>query len=450
MSGHLEVHVEALAAGGDGVARHGGRVVFVRGGVPGDRVRVRVVEEHPRYLRAEVQEILAASPRRVAPPCPVAGRCGGCPWQHVAYAEQLRWKRQIVVDALERIGGLRSAPVAEPVGMAEPWAYRNKAALPFAVAGERLVLGFYARGTHRVVPVDTCAVQHPLVNRVLGAVRGLAAEHRLTAYDEATGTGLLRHLVVRVSFTTDEALACLVINAPAFPGERDLAAALLAAVPGLAGVVKNVNLSRGNAIFGPHTEALAGRDHVMEVVGGMSFRVSATSFFQVNTLQAERLYDLALAAAAPEPVAAAVDVYCGTGTLACLLARRARRVWGIESHPAAVADARANARTNGLTGIEFRLGPAEGEVPRLAREGVRADAVILDPPRKGCDAAVLDAVPALAPRRLVYVSCNPATLARDLARLVATGRYRLVSVQPVDLFPHTPHVEVVAALEAAS
>lgn len=441
----IELAIERLAATGEGVGRHEGFVVFVPLTAPGDRVRARVTRTERRHARAEVVALLAPGPHRTVPPCPVVEACGGCAWQQVDYATQLAWKRQVVVDALERVGRLRGVPVAPCLGMEDPWHYRNKAAVPFARAPDgQLAVGFYRRGTHRVVDLPGgCALQHPLVNRLVAAVREEAAARGLPPYEEETGAGLLRHLVVRVGVRTREALAVLVVNGRALPGEQDLAVALMRRVPELVGVVVNANTARTNVILGPTSRVVAGRDHVFEELGGLRFKVSARSFFQVNPVQAERLYSLALEAAGLGPADLVVDAYSGTGTLTLLAARRCRLAVGIEEVEDAVADARENARLNGIANVRFLAGRVEERLEGIRDGGRAPDVVLLDPPRKGCAEAVLRACLALRPR-LVYVSCNPVTLARDLARL--SRGYRVGGVWLVDLFPHTAHVECVAHL----
>lgn len=455
----VTLRIEALAAEGLGVGRLDGFVVFVPLGAPGDVVRARVQRVRPRYAEAELLAVLEPGPDRIAPPCPAFGRCGGCALQHLRYEAQLAWKRRWVADALQRIGRLQGVEVRPVLGMDPPWYYRNKSVIPIRGRPGRLQLGFYARRTHRLVPFprEGCAIQHPRIEAaVRAAARWLNAPGRgLAGYDPETGTGLLRHLVVRVGIRTGEVLLGIVVHGPGFAGEDDFARTLAREVEGLVGVLKNVNRDWINAILGPETVTLYGRPYLNEVLGGLRFRVSLASFFQVNPVQAERLYaialDEALPAGGPAP-AWLVDAYSGTGTLALLAARRLGgrgRVTAVEVDPRAVADARANARLSGLKGVEFLQAAAEEALPRLARQGARPSAVILDPPRKGCDAAVLEACLRLAPRRIVYVSCNPATLARDLGLLTAGGAYRVRLVQPVDMFPQTAHVEVVASLEPA-
>lgn len=440
------MEITGLTGEGDGVGRHDGLAVFVPLTVPGDHLRVRLTELRDRYARGEIQSLASPGPGRVEARCPIYGACGGCQWQHLDYAGQLRQKVRVVTDALERIGHLQGVPVLPVLGMEDPWGYRAKGAVPFAPGAA----GFYARGSHRVVPWPDsgCAIHHRLVNGLVEVVLDEVARRGIEPYDEATGRGLLRHLVARVGVGTGEVLAVLVVNGQGLPDEAGLARALMARAAGLVGVVKNVQTARTNVILGPTTRLLAGRDHLLERLDGLTFKVSARSFFQVNPLQAERLYRVALDWAGPV-AGTLVDAYCGTGTLACLAARKARQVVGIEEIPEAVEDARENARINGIENARFLTGRVEDVLPRLAG---RPEAILLDPPRKGCAPEVLEACLRHMPPWLVYVSCNPATLARDLATLTTGGpdgrRYRVEAVQPVDLFPHTAHVECVARLVA--
>lgn len=453
----IELTVTGLASDGDGVGRYRNFTVFVPLAAPGDRLRARITEVKPRYAKAEPLAVLSSGPDRVAPRCPVTETCGGCAWQQVDYRAQLAWKRRQVADALQRVGRLGHVEVPPAIGMGTPWHYRNKAAVPFGRgAGGGIAVGFYSRGSHDIVDLPgECALQHPLINRVIAVVREETAARGWQPYDESSGTGLLRHVVVRVGVRTGEALVVPVINAPALPDEDGLAAALTARVPELVGVVKNINTARTNVIFGPETRSIAGRDYVEEVLGGLRFRVSAPSFFQVNTLQAERLFSLAVEFAGLTGEELVVDAYCGTGAMALLAAGRARRVWGVEVVAEAVEDAKKNARLNGIDNACFLAARVEDVLPGLRDGGRGPDVVFLDPPRKGCDPATLAACKAMGPRRIVYVSCNPATLARDLAVLTGLERrgegegravYRVDVVQPVDMFPHTAHVECVAKL----
>lgn len=445
-----ELRIDGLAHGGDGVGRIDGLAVFVPRVVPGDLVRVRLIDVRKTYARGAVIAVLEPGPGRITPACPVYGPCGGCQWQHIDYTCQLSLKTAIVRDALARLGGLAEVPVRNALGAVDPWGYRHKAQFPVGaaegVSGGALLAGCFAPGTHDIVDIDNCLIQHPTSNRVLAAVKRLVPRYGVGPYDESTGRGLLRHVLVRVGRGTGEALVVLVINGRRLPRGAELAASIIESVPEVVGVLQNQNTRRTNVILGEETTVIAGRDHIIELMADLKFKVSALSFFQVNPAQAEVLYGVARDYAALTGGEIVADVYCGTGTIGLFLAKRAARVFGIEVVPEAVADARQNAALNGIDNAKFILGLAEEVLPRLVAEGARPDVIVFDPPRKGCEPAVLEATVQAAPSRMVYVSCNPATLARDLGLLAARG-YRTVEVQPVDMFPHTYHTEAVALVE---
>lgn len=446
----LELTVDSLAAEGDGVARHEGIAIFVPRAAPGDVVAAEIVETASTFARARILQVRRPGPQRTPPRCPVYAECGGCSWQHLTYPAQLAWKRRILVEALRRLGHVADpeAVVAEPLAADPPWRYRHKMAVPFApmpgAAGA--VAGFYAVKSHRIVPFEACAIQHPSLDRALAETRRLVAELGVRAYDTRTGQGDLRYLVGRVAQLSGELLLCLVSARAELPAGAALAAGLRAALPECVGVVQNINAAPGNAILGRTTRVLAGRDHLVERLDGLDFLVSAPSFFQVAPRQAGCLYRTAVAQAAMKSGEVAMDLYAGVGTLSLYLARVAKVVDAVEEVPEAVRDGRRNAGLNGCANVRFHLGPAESVVPALLRRGVRPDVAVLDPPRRGAAASVLTALTLAAPRRIVYVSCNPATLARDVEHLAQAG-YRLRAVQPVDMFPQTAHVECSALLE---
>ncbi len=445
----IEVPIHGIGHDGEGVGRYEGLTIFVPGGAPGDRLVARVSEVKKNYARASLVKVLEPSPHRVAPPCPVVGECGGCQLQHIAYPAQLDLKRQQVVDAITRVGKLEGVTVHPTLGMDQPWQYRNKAQFPMGYVGGKVVAGFFAPGTHRIIDIDQCEIQHPLGNQIMAEVKALARIYKVRIYDERTHSGVLRHVVARVGRGTGEALAVLVTNGREFPFGEEIAQGLMERIPGLVGVVQNVNPIQTNVILGRENRLLAGRDYVTDHIGEYQFNISPVSFFQVNPVQTEVLYGKALEYAALTGKETVLDIYCGIGTISLFLAKRAHRVIGVEWVREAVADARENAERNGVGNVEFIAGDAALEMPRLAEEGVRADVIVLDPPRKGCDEPVLEAMARVRPDRIVYVSCNPASLARDLGRLQALG-YRTVEVQPVDMFPHTAHVECVARLETVN
>jgi 23S rRNA (uracil1939-C5)-methyltransferase len=460
----LSVIIDDLAFGGEGVGRVDGYVVFVPGGVPGDTVRVQLVQARARFGRGTIGAVEQPSPDRVEPPCPYFGRCGGCRLQHLAYPAQLAFKTKQVTDCLERLGGVSAFEVRPILPAPEIYGYRNK--MEFTVAradaterlvpkGRRLaggppvpgpVVGLHeAERYDAVLDVARCLLQSDRMNALLEEARRFFAERSLTVYDQESGEGLLRFLMLREGKRTGEAMINVVTSAPAVSELEPLVGRAQARVPETSSVVLNVNPKKASVAIGVEEHLLGGRDHIRESLGGLTFQVSAGSFFQTNTVQAERLFGLVLDAAALTGEETVVDLYSGTGAISLLLARRCRRVYGIEVGPAAVADAVRNAEINGITNCTFVTGEVRFALPELISRGVTADVAVCDPPRAGFHPKALAALATLAPARIVYVSCNPATLARDVGELARSG-YRLEWVQPVDMFPHTPHIEVVAHL----
>ncbi|MGH7385943.1 MAG: 23S rRNA (uracil(1939)-C(5))-methyltransferase RlmD [Candidatus Rokuibacteriota bacterium] len=445
----LSLTIDDLAFGGEGVGRADGYVVFVPGGLPGDRLRVRLVQARSRFGRGVIDAVEQPSPQRVEAPCPYFGRCGGCRLQHVAYPAQLAFKAKQVADALERLGGLTGIPVRPIIGAEETFGYRNK--MEFTVARARhpgqLVVGLHEADRYdSVLDIERCLLQSDRMNALLGEARGFFAERGLTVYEQDTGEGLLRFLMLREGKHTGELMTNVVTSAPAVSELAPLAGRLQARDAGTTSVVMNVNPKKASVAVGVEEHLLGGRDHIREGVGGLTFQVSANSFFQTNTRQAERLFELVIDSAGLTGSETVYDLYSGTGAISLLLARRARWVYGIEVSQAAVDDAGKNAAANRITNCTFVCGEVRFVLPSLIAKEVTAEVVVADPPRAGFHPKALHALSSLGARRIVYVSCNPTTLARDLGELVRAG-YRLEWVQPVDMFPHTPHIEAVARLE---
>ncbi|MEK8130899.1 23S rRNA (uracil(1939)-C(5))-methyltransferase RlmD [Paenibacillus filicis] len=454
--------IVGLGHDGEGVGRVNGFTLFVQGALPGEKVRVKVLKLKKQYGYAKLLGIVEASPDRVDAPCPIYSQCGGCQLQHLSYDAQLRWKRQLVVDNLERIGKLQVAGEGEgestgivvhpTLGMSEPWRYRNKAQVPIgynpAGPGSEeggLVAGFYAQGSHRIIDMDACLIQHEQNDDVVRVVKQAADSLGIRAYNEETGRGLLRHVVARYGFHTGEIMVVLVTNGESIPHRDELVGLIREAVPGVTSICQNINTRTTNVIFGDRTVVLWGRDVIYDTIGDIRFAISARSFYQVNPVQTEVLYRKALDFAALTGEETVIDAYCGIGTISLFLAQQARKVYGVEIVAEAIDDARANAQLNGMRNVQFETGPAEVVIPAWRQQGIAPDVIVVDPPRKGCDAALLETILAMQPERVVYVSCNPSTLARDL-RVLEDGGYRTVEVQPVDMFPHTVHVESVALL----
>jgi 23S rRNA (uracil1939-C5)-methyltransferase len=445
----LSVTIDDLAFGGEGVGRAGGYVVFVRGGVPGDRLRVRLDQARARFGRGTIEAIETPSPHRVEAPCPYFGRCGGCRLQHVDYQAQLSFKSKQVADALERLGGLGPVSVLPILGAAETYGYRNKMEFTIARArdGAPVTVGLHeAERYDSVLDVERCLLQSDRMNALLGEARAFFKEAGLGAWEQHSGEGLLRFLMLREGGRTGESMVNIVTSSPAVSELAPLAARLAARVPRTTSVVMNVNPKKASVAVGVEEHLLGGRDHILESVGGLQFQVSANSFFQTNTVQAERLFALVLDSADLQGGETVLDLYSGTGAISLQLARLCQRVYGIEVTQDAVDDAARNAAVNGIANCTFIAGEVRFVLPELIAKGVAAQVVVADPPRAGFHPKALRALLQMGPRRIVYVSCNPATLARDVGELVRGG-YRLEWVQPVDMFPHTPHIEAVARLE---
>lgn len=439
------IEIEDISSDGQGVGRVNGFTVFVHGALPGDKAIIKIDKVSKKYAVGHVIDMIEPSSYRVDPLCPVADRCGGCHMQALDYKAQLAYKARHVKDALKHIGGLENVQVMDAIGMDEPWRYRNKAQIPVAVSGKDIAMGFFAIGTHDVVDIDACPIQHPVVDDVIKVFKDYIKRYGISVYDEKNGRGLLRHVLVRVGFNSGQVMVVPIINGSELPHQAELIAMLSGSVPGLTSVVLNINRQKTNVILGKECRTLYGSDHIVDQLCGLTFKISALSFYQVNPIQTEVLYNKAIEYARLDGSQTVLDAYCGIGTISLIAAKKAKKVYGIEEVSQAIEDARENARINGINNVEFICGKAEDVIYRFIEDDVPIDIIIMDPPRKGCDPAFLEAAVQLSPPRMVYVSCNPATLARDLRYLHEHG-YKVVEVQPVDLFPHTVHVETICRL----
>ncbi len=468
----VPVTIEDISDTGEGIGHVDGFTLFVSKAVPGDTVRARIIKAKKTYAIAKAEEILEPAPGRVMPECPVAGSCGGCQLSYLSYKSQLELKQKKVEDCIRRIGGFADVPVLPIIGMEEPRAYRNKGQFPVgpanggkpspegAVAAGKAsskaggsspkerdaVIGFYAGHSHRIVPTSCCGMLWPGHEEILAAVREYFTMSGAAPYDEETGQGLVRHVLMRKGFSTGEIVVCLVINGTKIP-KPELLWERLQTVDGVVGLCLNVNREKTNVILGDRLIPLFGKASVTDRIGEVRFEISPMSFYQVNPVQTKVLYDTALAYAGLTGEETVWDLYCGIGTISLFLARSAKKVYGVEIVPEAIENAKENARINGIENAELYVGAAEEVFPRLTKENpaIGADVIVVDPPRKGCDGKLLSTMLAMAPARIVYVSCDPATLARDL-RILADGGYRVERVQPVDQFPGSVHVENVALL----
>lgn len=438
--------IQGLGHTGEGVGRVDGFTVFVPYALPGEAVLVEIEEVRTNFARGRLVRLEQADPRRVAPACPVYEACGGCQLQHLSYEGQLAAKYRAVADAMARIGKLGNVEIKPVLGMRQPWRYRNKAQFPVGRQGKDIITGCFASGTHRIVPVQQCLIQHELNDRLFLEIRRIAQIVGVEPYNESTGRGDLRHIMGRVGIATGEAMAVLVTARKDFPGKAALVEQLKAAIPELISIQQNINPARTNVILGRETHVLMGEPVIHDRIGRFSFQISAQSFFQVNALQTEVLYAEAVAAAGLTGRETVFDLYSGTGTISLFLADKARMVYGVEVCEPAVADAERNAEANGISNVRFVAGDVAEQILHLKRNGMQPDVIVLDPPRAGCEERVLRTAAELGPERMVYVSCNPATLARDLGILQELG-YLATKIQPVDMFPHTYHVECVVLIE---
>lgn len=439
------VKITGLGSSGEGVGKVDGFTVFAHGALPGETVEVELERVKKSYASGHVTAIVEASPDRVEPLCPVYEECGGCQLQHLSYAGQLKAKEQQVRDAMLRIGHLEAVKVMPIIGEEDPWYYRNKMQFPVATEAGTLEIGCYAAATHRVVGVEACRIQKQRNNDIIAAVRRWMEQYEVPAYDEKTGKGVVRHIMGRVGVNTGEVMAVIITTGYDLPHNKELIKMLRDAVPGLKSVVQNINKKQTNIVMGNKTRLLYGKAAIKDRLGTLKFNISPQSFFQVNSAQAEKLYNKAVEFAALSGSETVVDCYCGTGTISLYLAKHAQKVYGIELIAPAIEDARGNAEANRCANAEFILGDAAVKMQELTEQGVRPDVVLLDPPRAGCEEKVLAAIAQVKPSRIVYVSCNPASLARDLAYLEQNG-YQAVTAQPVDMFPMTHHVETVVLL----
>jgi len=434
------MRAEALGADMEGVCRHEGMAVFVPGMLPGEEAPVRLVKVQSRYAfgRMEGKPGTSAAIRREND-CPAYPRCGGCTCRHMSYEATLQAKQQQVKDCFQRIGHLQ-VEVPPALGMEDPGAYRNKTALPVGGTAEEPRVGFFAPRSHALIPIERCPNAMPPADAMCRVLLDWMRENRIAPYSEAEHKGLMRHVVIRVN-RKGESMVTVVVNGSGLPGEKELARRLMDA--GAVSVILNENRDRTNVIMGRKFRTLAGRDTLEDVLCGLTFDLSPAAFFQVNPQQTEKLYQTALDFAQLEENDTLCDVYCGAGTITLMMARHCKTALGIEIVPQAIDNARANARRNGVNNVDFRVGAAEDVLPRLVEEGLRPDVVVVDPPRKGLEESVIAAIAKAGPRRVVYVSCNVATQARDAALLTQSG-YRLEKVQPVDMFCWTSGVECVA------
>jgi len=443
---YIDVAFEDLTHDGAGVAKVNGFPIFVQNALPGESGQVKVIKVKKGYAFGKLIKHHTISEQRVEAPCPVYKQCGGCQLQHVSYEGQLQFKQKQVKDVMARIGHLPDVPVHSTLGMNDPWRYRNKAQVPVAEREGGLVAGFYQQRSHDIINMDACLIQQQANDDVVQAVKSICEKHGVSAYQEQKHKGSLRHIMARYGLVTGEIMVVIVTRTAELPNKKRIIEDIIEAVPNVKSIVQNVNSKRTNVILGNQTNVLWGEEYIYDYIGDVKFAISAKSFYQVNPEQTKVLYDKALEYADLTGEETVIDAYCGIGTISLFLAQKAKKVYGVEIVPEAIEDAKRNAELNGIHNAEFAVGEAEVVIPNWYKQGIKADVIVVDPPRKGCDEALLNTIIDMKPKKVVYVSCGPATLARDLA-ILEKGGYETVEVQPVDMFPHTTHVENVAVLK---
>ena len=442
---HYTITIHDIGTRAEGIGKVEDFTVFIDKALPGDVVEARIIKIKKNFAFGKLINIIEPSPLRVEPKCPVATQCGGCQLQHFAYQGQLDYKRKKVEDVLLRIGKIEDVDVKPTIGMDNPYMYRNKAQFPVRRENGELKIGFFAPRSHRIVDTDTCDIQHESNTEIIKILREFLTDQGTSIYDEKEHKGLVRHIVTKVGFHTNEIMVCIVINGKTLPASDDLVKRLQA-IKEVKSIVLNHNKEKGNVILGNDITTLYGNSYIRDYIGDIEFEISPLSFFQVNPVQTEVLYNKVMEYAQLTGEETVWDAYCGIGSISLFLAQKAKMVYGVEIVPAAIEDARRNAVVNKTQNVEFIVGQAEEVIPyKFNEEGIKADVIVVDPPRKGCDESLLKTIVEMGPKRVVYVSCDPGTLARDLNYLAGHG-FRVVEVQPVDMFPQTNHVETVVLM----
>lgn len=441
-----KVEITGLTHEGQGVGKIEGFVVFVDSALPGETVNIKIIKQTKSYAVGSIVKLDKPSDKRVHPFCPVFDECGGCSLQHMSYEDQLEFKTSTVAQNIKRIGGLEGIHVHKAIGMESPFKYRNKVQYPVGMGKSCINIGFYEKRSHNIIESSECNIQPEISNEIRDIVKGFCIARNISIYDEKSGKGLLRHIMVRSGFKTNEIMVVLVINGQKLPYSEELIKLLCEKYMNIKSIVLNVNIKNTNIILGDKNICIYGLEFITDYIGKYKFNISPLSFFQVNPIQTEVLYGKALEYAALTGNETVFDLYCGIGTISLFLSEKAKKVIGVEVVPDAISDAKRNAELNDVKNVDFLLGEVEKVIPQLYAEGTKADVVIVDPPRKGCDEVLLNTLVDMQPQRIVYVSCNPSTLARDLKYLAQYG-FEVKEVQPVDMFPWTGHTEAVVLLQ---
>ncbi len=442
---YIQVEFEDLTHDGAGVAKVDGYPIFVQGALPGEKANIKVIKVNKGFGIGLLAELLERSHFRVDIAKEDSHKYGGCQLQHISYEGQLSFKENQVRQVLTRIGKLEDVKVHPVLGMEHPWHYRNKAQVPVGEKDGKLISGFFKPRSHEIIETDESLIQLPEVDEAIQTVKEICSELGVKAYNEETHKGDLRHIMARYGKETGELMVVMITRTPDFPNKDKIVAGIVKRLPKVKSIVHNINSKRTNVILGDKVKVLWGSEVIYDYIGDVKFAISALSFYQVNPDQTKVLYDKTLEYAGLAGDETVIDAYCGIGTISLFLAQKAKKVYGVEIVHEAIEDAKRNAELNDITNAEFAVGKAEEVIPKWYEQGIKADVLVVDPPRKGCDEALLQTIIEMKPKKVVYVSCNPATLARDL-RILEDGGYKTLEVQPVDMFPQTTHVEVIVKL----
>lgn len=440
-----EIEITGMGYSGEGVGRIENFTVFIPGSIKSEKVQAKISEVKKNFARAKLLKVIEPSPLRVVPMCSAYESCGGCQIQHISYGGQLEFKKQRVVDNIERIGKIDGSIVKDVIGMKNPERYRNKVQLPVGGTCKDPRIGFYAAGTHDIADINECIIEHEEADKIIGIVRDWIKKYKIEPYDEASGCGTLRHIMVRKGFKTGDIMVVIVTKTNDVKHMDALCDELLSSIKNIKSIVQNINPDKTNVVLGRNNNVLYGSGNITDYVGPFKFNISPLSFFQVNPVQTEVLYNKVMDFAGLTGNETVFDAYCGTGTISLFLSQKAKKVYGVEIVEDAIKNAKVNASVNNVHNVEFICGESEKVIPDMIENGIKADVVVVDPPRKGCAEELLSAISSMQPSRIVYVSCDPGTLSRDLAFLESHG-YKTIEVQPVDMFPNTAHVECVAMI----
>lgn len=431
---------------GHGVVKIDRYPVFIPQALTGEEIEYKLIKVNKNFAIGKLLQIFEESPERVEPPCVYYYKCGGCQLQHLAYDAQLEMKRNQVINLFHRKGKYTDTIINETIGMMNPWSYRNKSQIPVGKnKDDKTVMGFYRQRSHDIIDMDECIIQDSIQNQLMVMIKELLNKYKVSVYNEKSKEGLLRHVIIRVGYTSREVMIVFVTNGKKFKQASAIIEKLVEAVPNIKSVIQNINESHSNVIMGRHSKTLYGKDEIIDDLDSVEFKISDQSFYQINSQQTVKLYNKALEYAQLNGDETVLDTYCGIGTIGLYMAEKAKHVYGVEVVPAAIEDAKQNAKLNGYDNTTFVCGKAEDIIMRWKAEGIQPDVVMVDPPRKGCDEQFLKTLLELNPKRIVYISCNPSTQQRDAS--ILTEQYQLKEITPVDMFPQTTHIETVALFE---